>query len=104
MTNISETKLLLQTRLQELTARAETIDDDLSEPADDDWDEEAVEAAGDEVLEEVGEVTLKEIAQIKLALSQIEAGKYGDCTKCGEPIPKARLEALPYATNCVQCA
>lgn len=104
MTNISEIKLSLQTRLQALKDRAEGIDDDLSEPADDDWDEEAVEAAGDEVLEEVGEVTLEEIAQIKRALAQIEAGTYGECTRCGEPIPKARMEALPHATNCVKCA
>ena len=104
MTDHSEIKLLLQKTLHELTNRAEAIDDDLSEPADDDWDEEAVEAAGDEVLEEVGEVTLEEIAQIKRALAQIEAGKYGECTRCGEPIAKARLAALPQATNCVECA
>ena len=104
MTDISEIKANFQTRLKELNARAEGIDDDLSEEADDDWDEGAAEAAGDEVLEEVGEVTLAEIAQIKRALARIEAGKYGECTKCGEPIAKARLEALPHATNCVQCA
>lgn len=104
MNDISEIKVKLQTRLQKLTERAETIDDDLSEPADDDWDEEAVEAAGDEVLEEVGEVTLEEIAQIKLALSRIEAGKYGDCSRCGKPIAKERLKALPHATICMKCA
>jgi RNA polymerase-binding transcription factor DksA len=104
MTDISKIKARLQTRLQELTDRAETIDDDLSEPADDDWDEEAVELAGDEVLEEVGEVTLDEIAQIKLALSRIEAGMYGKCLQCGGPIAKERLEALPHATKCMKCA
>ena len=104
MTDISEIKALLQTRLNELDSRAKEIDADLSEEADDDWSEEAVESAGDEVLEEVGEVALEEIAQIKRALSRIEAGKYGECTKCGEPIPEARLDALPYATNCVKCA
>lgn len=104
MTDISEIKARLQTRLKKLTERAEIINDDLSEPADDDWNEEAVESAGDEVLEEVGEVTLEEIAQIKRALSRIEAGKYGECSRCGEPIAKERLEALPHATNCVKCA
>ena len=103
MTDISEIKILLQKRLHELNNRAESIDNDLSEEADDDWGEEAAESAGDEVLEEVGELALEEIAQIKRALSRIEAGKYGQCTQCGDPIPKARLEALPYATNCVKC-
>jgi RNA polymerase-binding transcription factor DksA len=104
MTNLTETKIRLQARLQELTERAETIDDDLSEPADHDWSEEAVESEGDEVLEEIGEVTLEEIAQIKRALKRIEAGKYGECIKCGGPIAKERLEALPHATNCIKCA
>ena len=104
MTDISKIKVKLQTRLQELTNRAETIDDDLSVEADDDWDEEAVESAGDEVLEEVGEMALEEIAQIKQALSQIEEGKYGECIRCGGPIAKARLEALPHATKCMKCA
>lgn len=103
MTDISEIKKILQTRLHELSNRAEAIDDNLREPADDDWGEEAVEAAGDEVLEEVGELALEEITQIKLALSRIDAGKYGECTQCGKPIAKARLEALPQATNCVDC-
>lgn len=103
MTDISKIKGLLQTRLHELSDRADAINDDLTEPTDEDWDEAATEAVGDEVLEEVGEVTLEEIVQIKLALSRIESGKYGICTRCENPIPKARLEALPYATNCVTC-
>ena len=104
MTDISEIKTRLKKRLRELTARAEDIEDDLSEPGDDDWDEQATESAGDEVLEGVGEVTLDEIAQIKRALARIEAGKYGVCIRCGGSIGKARLEALPHATMCVKCA
>ena len=104
MNNIPEIKLKLQATLNELNKRAQSIDNDLSEPADDDWDEEAVESAGDEVLEEVGEVTLEEIAQIKLALAQITAGRYDECTGCGQSIPEARLAALPSATMCVKCA
>jgi RNA polymerase-binding transcription factor DksA len=104
MTDLTETKARLQTRLQELTERAETIDNDLSEPANDDWGEEAIESEGVEVLEEIGEVTLEEISQIKRALSRIDAGKYGECIKCGGPISQERLKALPHATNCVKCA
>ncbi|NNC99988.1 MAG: TraR/DksA family transcriptional regulator [Gammaproteobacteria bacterium] len=104
MTDVSKIKRQLQTELDELNKRAQSIDDDLGEPADDDWEEEAVEAAGDEVLEEVGEVTLEEIAQIKHALAQIEAGRYGICSKCGDVIAKARLAALPSATECIKCA
>lgn len=42
--------------------------------------------------------------QIDAALQRIEDGTYGHCARCGTKIPAARLEALPYATCCVQCA
>ena len=35
---------------------------------------------------------------------RIEKGEYGICESCGDPIPLARLEVLPYATLCVACA
>jgi DnaK suppressor protein len=30
-------------------------------------------------------------------------GKYGSCEVCGGKIPLARLNALPYATMCIEC-
>jgi DnaK suppressor protein len=41
---------------------------------------------------------------IELALERIEDGSYGVCDECGARIPKARLNALPYAPLCVKCA
>ncbi len=38
------------------------------------------------------------------AIERIDAGTYGICARCGKPIPKARLEALPYTRVCVKCA
>lgn len=43
------------------------------------------------------------IFQIEQALSRLDAGTYGDCESCGEPIGKARLQAFPRATVCVSC-
>jgi DnaK suppressor protein len=40
---------------------------------------------------------------IDAALKRIEAGTYGVCTNCGEPIPAERLEAVPWATTCIDC-
>jgi hypothetical protein len=34
----------------------------------------------------------------------IEDGSYGECETCGEQIPKPRLEAIPYAAQCIRCA
>jgi DnaK suppressor protein len=42
--------------------------------------------------------------QIEAAIERIEDGSYGECETCGMKIPKLRLEAIPYATFCVQCA
>ncbi|NLE39743.1 MAG: TraR/DksA family transcriptional regulator [Pirellulaceae bacterium] len=44
------------------------------------------------------------LGQIENALERIEEGIYGECELCGVRIPKARLNALPYATTCVKCA
>lgn len=37
------------------------------------------------------------------ALDRIEQGKYGVCEVCGKQIPVARLAAIPYTTQCVDC-
>ena len=42
--------------------------------------------------------------QIEAAIERIEDGSYGQCEECGGKIPKPRLEAIPYAALCVQCA
>jgi RNA polymerase-binding protein DksA len=43
------------------------------------------------------------VAQIDRALSRIDAGTYGVCESCGEPIGKGRLMAFPRATLCMTC-
>jgi RNA polymerase-binding protein DksA len=45
-----------------------------------------------------------EIEDIDAALARIATGDYGRCESCAEPIPAARLEALPTALTCVECA
>jgi DnaK suppressor protein len=42
--------------------------------------------------------------QVEAAIQRIENGGYGRCEKCGEAIPKNRLDAIPYAADCVRCA
>lgn len=38
------------------------------------------------------------------ALHRIDDGTFGRCEKCGHEIPRARLEAVPYARHCTACA
>jgi len=44
------------------------------------------------------------LAEIEDALTRIENGTYGICEGNGEPIPKGRLDAIPWARYCVSCA
>ena len=54
----------------------------------------------DYTLEENSEHVL---ADIDAALKRIDDGTYGICTNRGEQIPVERLEALPWATLCIDC-
>jgi RNA polymerase-binding protein DksA len=45
----------------------------------------------------------RKLESIKQALHQAQAGTYGICDRCGEPINPARLEIVPEATLCVTC-
>ncbi|NNF63676.1 MAG: hypothetical protein HKN07_05390 [Acidimicrobiia bacterium] len=44
------------------------------------------------------------LAKVDHAKVAVENGTYGTCEMCKKPIPLARLEALPYAVTCVECA
>jgi RNA polymerase-binding protein DksA len=44
------------------------------------------------------------LASIDSALERIDEGTYGTCTNCGRPIREERLEALPWAELCIDCA
>jgi DnaK suppressor protein len=44
------------------------------------------------------------LTEVAAALERIEQGTFGRCEQCQKPIPKPRLEALPYVRHCVKCA
>lgn len=52
----------------------------------------------DDGLEENAEHLLGEI---DAALGRLEAGTYGTCTACGKQIPDERLQAVPWASLCL---
>jgi DnaK suppressor protein len=43
------------------------------------------------------------INRLTAALERINEGTYGTCERCGREIERARLEALPDATRCLEC-
>ncbi len=94
----------LQARLEKLSLEVRQIERDRREPVPADFAEQATAREGEEVLADLAQADLAEIEQIRKALARIEAGTYGICDSCGEPIAEKRLAALPYATTCIECA
>jgi DnaK suppressor protein len=43
------------------------------------------------------------LKDVERALTKMEAGRYGTCERCGDPISPERLEALPSARLCISC-
>ena len=52
---------------------------------------------------ELGGIDTRMMHDIDNALAKIEKGNFGLCECCGEQIPQARLEALPWVRYCVKC-
>jgi DnaK suppressor protein len=57
----------------------------------------------DEVAAAVVERRARELDEVNRAIEDIDAGRYGVCRECGEPIGAARLKVLPFAIRCVAC-
>jgi DnaK suppressor protein len=56
-----------------------------------------------EVAVAVAERLGRQLVQINRAIADFDAGRYGRCQDCEEPIAPARLRVLPFTTRCVSC-
>lgn len=84
------------------TARAEGAVADQDELEQLDYGDRATaDQAKDDLLQEAGRDS-EELQQIEAALADIANGTYGTCEECGEAIPVARLDAVPWAILCVR--
>jgi RNA polymerase-binding transcription factor DksA len=90
----------------ERRAEAEQLAAD-REPGDVQFDEESGQGDSMNVERErdlaLSAQAMAAVEDIDKALAKIDAGTYGICERCGQPIPKERLKALPYAALCVAC-
>ena len=100
MKTIAERKAELEARLAELDTRLHKIDDHLDDAPNPDWEDNAQESENDEVLEGLGTAGLAEIKGIRAALKRVEAGEYGYCVTCGDPISEDRLDLVPHTPFC----
>ena len=65
-------------------------------------------AAASQVFAQQRDLALRDrsqqhLALVDAALVKLDAGTYGACESCGKPIAQERLEAIPWAANCIDC-
>jgi len=66
-------------------------------------------AAATQVFEQQRDLALRdrsrmELHRVEVALRKLDAGTYGICESCGNPIVPERLEAIPWVGLCIDCA
>lgn len=90
----------LQARIERL--QAEIDDEDWAQPKPDEADQGAA-AVERERLRSLAAQAREALEQTRAALTRIDLGTYGKCTRCGAQIGAGRLEARPEAELCVTC-
>lgn len=57
-----------------------------------------------EIESQIADFESRELGKIDAALERFRSGRYGRCEQCGKAIKMARLQAVPYAVDCIDCA
>ncbi|MFZ0995684.1 MAG: TraR/DksA C4-type zinc finger protein [Candidatus Dormiibacterota bacterium] len=99
---------LLRSKLRQLAAEESSLAVAAPEPG---TQVQYGKRAGDHVAEAADRMARSRTAgeleklrdEVTAALAKLEVGTYGMCEECRRPIPEGRLEALPWATRCVEC-
>ena len=94
----------LETKKSELTIRLERITANLRRGLETDSKERAKQLEDREVIDALGNEAREELEKISVALQRVDAGIYGSCSSCGSEIGAKRIEACPYASECIDCA
>lgn len=94
----------LRLRKAEIENRLGKVETSMRKTYAKDWEEQSIERETDEVVDALDETLRTELNQVNTALARVDKNEYGVCAVCDEPIPVARLEALPYTDRCVSCA
>ena len=94
----------LEAKKAELNERIDKIKADIGRGLDADSKEQAGQLENKEVLDALANEATEEIAQVSAALLRMDEGTYGTCSGCGAAIDERRLEARPYALECISCA
>lgn len=64
-----------------------------------------MEALGSKSVNEAMLATARQrLGRLKYALANLDGEDFGICMECGDPIPTARILAMPESSRCVKCA
>jgi len=107
MLDTNKYKEPLLTLRNDLTKRVDAISNDLHHvdiEIEKDFAEQATQLENDEVLNSLNDDAKATVMSIDKALLRIENGQFGKCSQCGVEINKKRLDAIPFAELCIDCA
>jgi RNA polymerase-binding protein DksA len=107
-THLTSLRELLTYRLKELQAEVQAAETAAREAEPivhevRDQEDEATRRAFSNVAGAEEQRDVDELAQVQAALRRLDAGVYGDCVDCGEPIALERLRVQPAAERCAAC-
>ncbi|WP_201608239.1 TraR/DksA family transcriptional regulator [Psychrobacter immobilis] len=105
--NLDTAKQNLLKLKDEYESRIDKIEDHIQNPQDDlneHWEDQAISYRQNDMRKNLMSEARQSLIYVENALSRIENSTYGECEVCGEQIEEQRLEALPYATLCMEHA
>lgn len=104
MSNLETVKSMLLNRKQELEeAMALLYKEKVTDDQVQDTGDQALSSSLEEIKISLHNAELDEYQMILKAIEMIDAGTYGVCTECSNPISERRLMLFPNATRCLAC-
>ena len=105
--NVEEQKSTLQDLKRELLDRVSRTHKHIHEREDrvsGNFSDQSQEMENQELVYNLDQEGRNELKAIEQALHRIDSGEFGLCQSCGKKIQDARIQAIPYAEYCIDCA
>lgn len=101
---IADRRALVTERLESVEQRLRDVREARGEWSDEEHDPEGFALTFEwQQAEGAAREHRQELAELDAAQARVEAGAYGVCTVCGQPIPEPQLQRTPTRTSCVAC-
>ncbi|HSK73818.1 MAG TPA: TraR/DksA family transcriptional regulator [Pyrinomonadaceae bacterium] len=104
MRDLTKVKEQLEERKREIQEQLGEVAKDLRQELYNFPEDQAIQIEQEEVPRAREHSLYEELTKIDNALIRIHEDEYGKCENCGNEIGEKRLEAIPYADLCIDCA